>query len=85
VGHLFLVLTAAGEAGAIVGHVKANHSFAGSDDFNKYSAVEKGSQAAAISAATLTVTCYLLDWLVNRDKVDPGPPGLLQPMPRKTE
>jgi hypothetical protein len=84
-GHLFLVLTAVGEAGAIVGHVKANRSFAGSDDFNKFSAVEKGSQAAAISAATLTVACYVLDWLVNRDKVDAGPPGLLQPMPRETE
>jgi hypothetical protein len=78
-GHTFVVLGVLSEAVAIAAHVEANRKISGSSDFNKWAAAETWSQVGAITTLTLAVTCYVVDWLVNRDKVDPGPPSMLLP------
>ncbi len=83
-GTTFVVLGVVAETGGIVGHILANRRFAGTDDFNRFATIEKISQATAITSATLAITCYVLDWVVNRGNVDPGPPSLLAPASRGT-
>jgi hypothetical protein len=78
-GHVFLVLGILSEGGGIVSHMLANRKFAGTDEFNRFSTMEKIDQAAAIGSATLAITCYVLDWAVNRGNVNPGPPTPLLP------
>jgi hypothetical protein len=83
-GHTFVVLGVLSEAVAIAAHVEANRKVSGSSDFNKWSAAETWSQVGAITTLTLAVTCYVVDWLVNRDKIDPGPPSMLLPAAKET-
>ena len=83
-GHFFVVIGVLSEAGAIVSHIEANRKIAGSDSFNKWASAETWSQVGAITTLTLAATCYVVDWLVNRDKVDPGPPSLLLPPGKET-
>lgn len=78
-GHWFVALGVLSEAVAIVGHVKANEKYSGSSAFDRFSEMEKIGQTAAISAVSLAVVFYLVDWLVNRDNVEPGPPYFLPP------
>jgi len=79
-GHAFLAAALLGEGAGIAGHVLANRSFQGTDRFDRFSTMEKVGHGVAISAGVLAVACYVGDWLVNRRNVDPGPPGLLQPI-----
>ena len=83
-GHFFVVLGVLSEATAIAAHIEANRKIAGSSDFNKWATTETWTQVGAISSFALAVTCYVVDWLVNRDKVDPGPPTMLQPAAKET-
>ena len=80
-GFGLLVLGAASEAGGIYSHVEANNNRAGSADFNTYASWEKWTQGVAISAAVLAAASFVVDWAVNRDKADPGPPNPLLPAP----
>jgi hypothetical protein len=77
-GTTFVVVGVLGEVAGIGGHVEANRSFAGSPKYKLFSSMERVGQAVAISSAVLAVGCYLLDWLVNRKNVDPGPPFMLE-------
>ncbi len=83
-GTTFVVLGALAETGGIVGHILANRRFAGTDDFNRFATLEKIGQGVAIGSATLAITCYVLDWALNRGNVNPGPPSLLLPASRET-
>ncbi len=83
-GTTFVVLGVLGEAGGIVGHILANRRFAGTDEFNRFATMEKIGQGVAIGSATLAITCYVLDWALNRGNVDPGPPSLLLPASQET-
>jgi len=85
VGYVLLGLTVLSEAGAWYPHYKANSSLKGSDDFNTYSTLEKCAQGVAISSAVLAITSFVVDWLVNRDKADPGPPAPLQRVSTETQ
>jgi PEGA domain/Anaphase-promoting complex, cyclosome, subunit 3 len=76
-----LVLGVASEVTAIYSHVEADRYRKGSADFNTYASWEKWTQGVAISAAVLAATSWVVDWLVNRDKADPGPPNPLLPAP----
>ena len=76
-----LVLGVASEVTAIYSHVEADRYRTGSADFNTYASWEKWTQAVAISAAVLAATSWVVDWLVNQDKADPGPPNPLLPAP----
>jgi len=78
-----IVLGVASEITAIYSHVEADRYRAGSADFNTYASWEKWTQGVAISAAVLAATSWVVDWLVNRDKADPGPPNPLLSTPRE--
>jgi hypothetical protein len=79
-GTTFVVLAVLGEAAGIGGHVKANQMLAGSQKYKQFSQMETIGQAVAIPSAVLAIGCYVLDWLANREKVEPGPPFMLQPV-----
>jgi hypothetical protein len=83
-GHAFVVLGVLSGAVAIAAHVEANRKPAGSSDFNKWASTQIWSEVGAITTLTLAATCYVLDWLVNRDKVEPGPPSMLLPAAKET-
>ena len=83
-GHFFVVMGALSGVVAIAAYTEANRKIAGSNDFNKWSTTETWAIAGAITALTLAVTCYVVDWAVNRGKVDPEPPGLLLPPEQET-
>ncbi|MGA7740824.1 MAG: tetratricopeptide repeat protein [Polyangia bacterium] len=80
-----IVLGVASEITAIYSHVEADRYRAGSADFNTYASWEKWTQGVAISAAVLAATSWVVDWLVNRDKADPGPPNPLLSTPREIQ
>jgi negative regulator of sigma E activity len=52
--------------------------------YNTYASWAQWTQGVAISAAVLAATSFVLDWLVNRDKADPGPPVPLLRVPTET-
>jgi len=84
-GFGLLVLAAASEVGGIYSHVQANNNRAGSADFNTYASWEKWTQGVAIGAAVLAAAGFVVDWAVNRDKADPGPPNPLLQAPTETQ
>jgi len=79
-GTTLVVVAVLGEAIGIVGHVMANRRFSGSPEYNRFSQMETAGQAVAIPSAVLAIGCYVLDWLVNRNNVEPGPPFALEPV-----
>jgi hypothetical protein len=79
-GTTFVVIGVLGEVTGIGGHVMANRKYAGSPDYNSFSKMETIGQAVAIPSAVLAIGCYVLDWLANRRKVEPGPPFMLEPV-----
>jgi Tetratricopeptide repeat/PEGA domain len=83
-GHFFVVMGALSGITAIAAYTEANRKTAGSADFNKWATAEDWAIAGAITTLTLAITCYVVDWLVNRDKVDPDPPAPLLPAGKET-
>ncbi len=83
-GHFFVVMSALSGAVAIAAYVEANRKTAGSSDFDKWATTENWTVAAAFTMLASAVACYVVDWAVNRDKVEPGPPGLLAPPAKET-
>jgi hypothetical protein len=51
---------------------------------NVYASWAEWTQGVAISAAVLAATSFVVDWLVNRDKADFGPPAPLLRVPTET-
>jgi tetratricopeptide (TPR) repeat protein len=82
-GHFFVVLGAVGGVTALVAYAGAERKPPG-DSFNKWSSAATWSGVATITMATFAITCYVVDWLVNREKVEPGPPTLLLPVAKET-
>ena len=83
-GFGLLALGAVSEVAGIYSHVEANNHRVGSADFNTYASWEKWTQGVAISMAILAATSFVVDWAVNRDKADPGPPNPLLQAPTET-
>jgi hypothetical protein len=83
-GFGLLALGVVSEGVGIYSHVQANNYRAGTADFNTFSSWEKWTQGVAISMAILAATSFVVDWAVNRDKADPGPPNPLLPAPTET-
>ena len=84
VGFGLLAVGALSGGAAIYSYVAANNRAAGSTDYNTYASWAEWTQGVAISAAVLAATSFVVDWLVNRDKVDPGPPAPLLRVPTET-
>jgi hypothetical protein len=82
-GHFFVVLGALGGVTTLIAYAEAEHKPPG-DSFDKWSAATTWSGVATIGMAALAITCYVVDWSVNRAKVEPGPPTLLLPVAKGT-
>jgi hypothetical protein len=70
---------------AIYSYAEGDQKRTGSADFNTYASWARWTQGVAISAAVLAGTSFVLDWLVNREKVDPGPPVPLLQVPTQVQ
>ncbi len=70
---------------AIYSYAEGDQKRTGSADFNTYASWARWTQGVAISAVVLAGTSFVLDWLVNREKVDPGPPVPLLQVPTQAQ
>jgi hypothetical protein len=79
VGALFTVLALAAEGAAIAGHVLADRQVAGTSDYQKFHQLELYGQVGAGSAAGIAVLGFVIDYVINRGRVDEGVPFPLVP------
>ena len=84
-GHSFLVLGALSGFTASIAYYEAGRKPSGSDAANKWYTATNWGVAALISTVALAVTCYVVSWLVNRERVEPGPPSLLLLAAKETQ
>lgn len=70
---------------AIYSYVEGDQKRTGSADFNTYASWARWTQGVAISAVVLAAASFWVDWLVNREKAEPGPPVPLLQVPTQAQ
>jgi PEGA domain./Tetratricopeptide repeat. len=85
VGFGLLAVGALSGGVAIYSYVEGDQKRTGSADFNTYASWARWTQGVAISAAVLAAASFWVDWLVNREKADPGPPVPLLQVPTQAQ
>jgi len=70
---------------AIYSYAEGDQKRTGSADFNTYASWARWTQGVAISAVVLAAASFWADWLVNREKAEPGPPVPLLQVPTQAQ